>query len=260
MRPKAKPSASGQRAGTVNSVVRGLHILSSLDQGSLGVVDIAEKLALNKATVYRLLKTLESGGFVTQDPLTRKYYLGAEIIKLSAHPIASNEKLVLCAQQDMLNLCKTSSETVILEILYGLQRMNLEAIESDEPIRFRASKGNLAPLYVGAGGKVLLSQFKTDILPKYLENIELTPLGPNALLDKDRLLSEIALIRKRGYATSFSERHSYGSSLSVPIVGYSCPAALSIVGPVDRWKPRMLEYVQPLLAASKNISRKLMGY
>ena len=147
MKSSSNAESKKPRTEAVNSVVRGLNILSSLNQGSMGVVDIAEKLDLNKATVYRLLRTLESSGFVMQDPLNRKYSLGSEIIKLASQPIVSNEKLILCSLQEMISLCKLVSETVVLEIIFGMQRMSLEVVESDEPIRFRTSKGHLVPLY-----------------------------------------------------------------------------------------------------------------
>jgi IclR family transcriptional regulator, KDG regulon repressor len=245
------------RSGSVNSIVRAINIMKSLRDGSLRVVEISEKLGLNKSTVYRLLKTLEDSGFIAQDAITRKYYLGTEIISLASSPIVANEKLVLYAQQEMIKLCNLSRETVILEIQFGTHRMYLEAVESIEPIRYRQTKGYFAPLFVGAGGKALLSQLTRQDLENYLRNVELTPAGPNAILDKKLMLKEIEKVAQQGYAVSARERTSYGSSISVPIKNYAVPAALSIVGPADRWKPKMLSILDELKAAADRISKRL---
>jgi IclR family transcriptional regulator, KDG regulon repressor len=262
---KAKPafsadskSAKAVRPGSVNSIVRAINIMKSLNQGSLRVVEISEKLGLNKSTVYRLLKTLEDSGFIAQDAITRKYYLGSAIISLASSPIVSNEKLIICAQQEMTRLCKLSCETVILEIQFGTNRMYLEAVESSEAIRYRQTRGHFAPLCVGAGGRALLSLLPHQDLEKYLESVELTPAGPNALLDKKLIIKEIDKVAQQGYATSSKERTSYGSSISVPIKNWVVPAALSIVGPTERWKPRMISILPELKASADRISKRLL--
>lgn len=222
------------------------------------MMEISDKLNLNKTTVYRLLKTLEDNGFIAQDITTRKYYLGTDIINLASNPIVANGKLIFCAQPEMVKLCSLSGETVILEILFGTHRMYLEAIESTEPIRYRQTAGYFAPLYAGAGGKAILSQFTQENLEKYIRNVKFTPAGPKALLDKHLLLEEIEKVRDQGYAISSGERYSYGSSISAPIRNYEVPAALSIVGPGERWKPRMMDILEELKASTSRISYRLL--
>lgn len=65
-------SANGTRA-----VERALDIIECFDEEKyeLGISDIAKKLALSKATTYRIIKTLEARGYVAQHPDTQKYRL-----------------------------------------------------------------------------------------------------------------------------------------------------------------------------------------
>ena len=251
-------SAKSPRSGSVNSILRAINIMKCLRNGSLRVVEISEKLGLNKSTVYRLLKTLEDSGFIAQDAATRKYYLGTELIRLASSPIVANEKLVLIAQAEMINLCNLSRETVILEIQVGVHRMYMEADESTEPISYRQTRGHFAPLFVGAGGKALLSQLTRPDLEKLVGSIALIPAGPNAILNKKLLMKEIEKVKNQGYATSSMERMSFGSSISVPIKNWTIPTALSIVGPVDRWTPRMMSILKELKASADRISKTLL--
>src|SRR5271167_3891555 len=55
-----KPVRDGR---LINSLLRGVEVLSLLSRadGPLGVTDVAEKLAVDPSTAYRLLATLERG-------------------------------------------------------------------------------------------------------------------------------------------------------------------------------------------------------
>jgi IclR family KDG regulon transcriptional repressor len=87
---------SGEKKSTVRAAERALDILLCfVDETRLGMTEIAERTGLNKSTVFRLLATLESKGFVKRDPDTEKYQLGFRIWELSAHLNRSKDPAVL---------------------------------------------------------------------------------------------------------------------------------------------------------------------
>lgn len=106
------------------------------------MTEIAERTGLNKSTVFRLLATLESKGFVKRDPDTEKYQLGFRIWELSAHLNRSKDPAVLFLPE-MERLRDELDETVSLYVYDGIERIRIQAVESNQAIR------RVAPVGVG---------------------------------------------------------------------------------------------------------------
>lgn len=219
----------------INSITKGAEILKCLGQGFDRIVDLSNHLKMTKSTIHRLLKYLEISQLVAQDPITRRYYLGALILDLASRPIIAHQKLVACAFEDMKYLRDLTKETVILHIRVGLERICLEELQSLESIRYTAGKGFVAPIYTGSAGKILLSELADSELQLLLGNIDLVPVGPRTITNKIMLLKELKKVKEQGFATSFAERIADSASISVPVKGYICPVALSILGPDNRF-------------------------
>ena len=77
--------------------------------------------------------------------------------------------------------------------------------------------------------------------------------------NRDFLAIQIKEIRHRGYAISYGERDSGALCISVPILHYSLPVTLSVVGPDSRLQPRENAVLEALKAASNRISNKLQA-
>lgn len=243
----------------VNSIIRGINILKILSNGMDRISDISKELKLSKASVHRLLKTLEFSDFVKQDPITRRYYLGPLIHYLASKYEITHKNFILSAFDEMVRLRDISRETVALHIRLGIERICLEEIQGLEIIKYSSGKGTFAPIYLGSAGKVLLAELEYRELQLIMENIQLTPVGPNTITNKETFLNELEKVRTQGYATSFGERLPGGSAISVPIKKYVCPVALSVLGPENRLTIRkMMRILKELKKSSTRISRKLI--
>ncbi|MCK5552783.1 MAG: IclR family transcriptional regulator [Deltaproteobacteria bacterium] len=219
--------------------------------------DIARALNLSKSTTHRLLNTLERTGFVMQDDIMRKYYLGPLFLTLSSAPLVTHSNLVECAIGDIKKLHESSGETVALYIRIGTQRICLEELASPKPIKFMAGKGYIAPVYAGAPGRILLSRLKDDQLDRLLEHVEFIQITPNTITDKEVLRQELEKVRKDGYAISFGERVIGSASISAPVKNYSVPVALCIVGPHDRISTNLKSLLQEIKVTAARISNRL---
>jgi DNA-binding IclR family transcriptional regulator len=231
--------------------------LKNVFKGVNRLTDISYNLKLNKSTTHRLLKSLENSGLIIQHPITRKYLPGHLFLRLASNPIFSHQLLVVSCHDEMVHLRNLTRESVVLHIAIGSKRICLEEIQTDEDIKYISGVGSVAPIYVGAGGKVLLSEIENKDLELLLNNIKLLPVGPKTVIDRKRLLKEIEKIRKRGYATSRGERLYGGVAISVPIKNYVCPVALTILGPQFRFGSKMINYLGDLKLSAKRISEKL---
>ena len=215
----------------INSISRGAEVLISMSNGLDRISDISKRIGLSKSTVHRLLKSLEKSGFTIQDSLTHRYHLGPLILNLSSKPIIAHQHLVMCAIEEMRRLRDLSRETVVLHIRVGMERICLEELQSLEDIKYTAGKGVTAPVYTGSAGKVLLAELEDDELHLLLNHLKMIRIGPDTITDRQVLLKELEKVRKQGYATSHHERLPDAASISVPIKGYPCPVALSVLGP-----------------------------
>lgn len=242
----------------VNSVVRALDVLKSIDDGLKALTDISSSLNLNKTTTYRLLKTLEISGFVIQDPLTKHYYLGPSVVRLASNLTIAHQKLIVYAFDDMKYLRDLSGETVALWIIVGAQRTILEELASTHNIRFTLGKGFFAPLHIGTGGKILLSELPESERQMILNGTKLVT-RKNEIIDKEALLNELKKIKEQGYVITFDETIEGSGGISIPIKNYVCPAALSIFGPKERFKKDVIMgFLKDFKESADRISRKLL--
>lgn len=242
----------------VSSIIKSTAILKTLSNGIDRIIDLSTKLHLSKSTTHRLLKTLEVSELVMQDPITRRYYLGPLILELASKHIISHQSLIICSNEEMNILRDLSKETVVLHVRIGLKRICLEELQSPESIKYTSGKGFIAPIYTGSAGKILLSELVDNEIQLLLNNIRFIPVGPNTITDREALLKELEKVRKQGYATSFGERVPGSASISVPIQGYLCPVALSVLGPDNRFSlNRMKDVLKAMKKSASRISKKL---
>lgn len=240
------------------TIARAVDILMILSSGMSGVTAVSKKLGLSKATIHRLLKSLELTGLVMREPENRQYCLGPLVVKLAADYLNVHQNLCIISSKEMKHLWNLSGETVSLFIQAGKEGMYIDEYESPQLLRYKPGKGTTTPLYVGSSGRVILSELTDEKLKMILNNIKLEPLGPKTIIEKEALIKEIEKTRKQGYAISFEEKTPGGVGISVPIKNYVCPVALSIIGPDARLMPKMVGLIEEMKASADRISKKLL--
>ena len=243
---------------TINSIIRATDILVTLSDGLSRVTDIASRLNLSPATTYRILKTLEVVGLVIQDTISSRYYFGPLITKLASNRDIVHQVLIIYASNEMKRLWELSGETVTLHILLGTQRICIKELQSNHEFRFVTAKEISGSLYPGVMGKALLSQCGDNELNMILEHMKIAPLTPNTITDKKLLMEELKRVRMQGYATSAGELVLDGLGIAVPILNYTHPVALGIVGPENRLKSNMPVLIEETKESAKRISHNLL--
>src|SRR5882757_2694275 len=119
--------------------VRVLHktvdILEALrrETAGLGLADLASQLEMPKPTVYRILATLESRGYL--DRLPGGNYSVARKLFEAPRDTSFEQRLVKAARPAMEKLCKTSKETLNLGVLDGGEVLVIHTLESPLAVR-----------------------------------------------------------------------------------------------------------------------------
>jgi IclR family KDG regulon transcriptional repressor len=228
----------------VRAVERALDILLCFTTGTdLAMSEIAEKVGLHKSTVHRMLATLEDRGFLERDPSSERYHLGMRMWELSAHLSRSDDQAVIW-QPEMERLRDRLGETVSIYVRDGSERVRIQAVQSNQPVRRVAPVGARLPLYAGASSKVLIAYSDRFVQEQIFGD-------PAWLLtiDLDQYKQQLEEIVEQGYATSFEEREPGVAALSAPIFNRhgQVAAALSVSGPASRLTMESMREYSPVL-------------
>jgi IclR family KDG regulon transcriptional repressor len=248
--------ASEQEKGTVRAVERALDILLCFagTETELGLSDIAKRIGLHKSTVHRLLASLEAKGFIRRHPNTDKYRLGWSVLELVSNVYQSDD-LSSIVLPEMTRLRDLLGETISLYVLSGKERIRIQAVESNQPVRRVANIGKRLPLYVGASGKVLLAYSKEPLE-------EFVDASWPADLNLDEFRQALQQVRECGYAVSIEEREPGAAAVAAPILTRNgeIVATLSISGPVDRFTPEAVARFADEVRKSSAIVTKMLAH
>jgi len=238
-----------------------LDVLETLknDGDGLSLAEIARQVQLPKATVYRILNTLESRGYLDRRP-DGAYRVSNKLFTLQSTK-SIEEALRLAAQPVMERLATECRETVNLGTLDAGEVVVIATVESPQSIRMASKVGNRRLMHTTGLGKVLLSALSDREIRRLAQLKGLPALTPKSIGTVGALLAEIHSVRRRGYAIDNQENELDGRCIAAPISGPNGQviAALSISGPVFRMDLQRMRSLRPALEAScQAISRALV--
>jgi DNA-binding IclR family transcriptional regulator len=254
----ASAAASLPRSGSSNAVsgVRVLHktldileILKSRDSGYT-LADLTRSVALPKATVYRILATLEKRGYLDRSP-ENAYRLAARMFDLQRQD-SLEQTLSRVAQPVLERLVEASKETVNLGVLNAGEVVVINTVESPLGIRMASKIGNRRHLHTTALGKCFLAGSADKEIARLVRVKGLPRLSQYTITTKAGLMAEIARVRKVGYAVDNQENELDGRCIGAPVTDQEgrVLAAVSISGPTFRMEMSRVKSLAPALKAA----------
>ena len=214
----------------VNSVLHAaklLELYAAQREEYLSLTEISKKLGMHKTTIYRILRTLQSIGWVEQSQLHGKYRLGTGIL-LVASAVAVHHNSRDLIKEEMQRLSQHFNETVVLSALRGNTGICVDIVKSKNTLSVTNENGYIVPVDLGATGKTLLSSQPQEIQEKILATLK---------IDKNKvqvLKKQIKEIQRQGYCSSEGEVDSGVAAVAMPIYMSDGIYTLSIAGPIDR--------------------------
>lgn len=246
----------------VRSVDRAAALLLALGEstGEAGVTELARRLGLHKSTASRLLATLQRRGLVEQDEESGKYRLGLVVIRLAERAERTLD-LKGIAWQDLERLARATRETVSLGIVEGDAYLTVAQVDGPNMIAQPDWTGRTTPLHCTASGKVLLAAMaERDVMR--IARPGLVARTERTITTIETLMEELAKVRRRGFATAFSEWIAGTNAVAVPVLDARgrVIASIGIWGPSFRVTPaRVAELVTAARAAAASITTRLGG-
>jgi DNA-binding IclR family transcriptional regulator len=230
-------------------VERVIAVLECFDTSNpaLSLHEIAKRVRLPKATVFRLLATLVDAGYIVR--LANQDYCPSHKFMRLASVAQRTFSIRDVARPVMLDVLKQSGETIDLSILSGARRVCVDVLESPHPLRRIIAPGEVLDLLPGPSGKILLA-FNSELRDA---------LAAKSTSIDAKLVRELEKIRRNGYAYTSGERVEGADGVSVPIRDHaeSVRYCLTLVGPTSRVAPRRKELIQLMIAAGEEISSSL---
>lgn len=211
------------------SVARAVLILDAFAAAGgdmeLGITELSETTGLAKSVVSRAVAPLVAGGYLEQNPRTRRYRVGLRAFELGLRylrrPGAREAALMLL--DDMV---RETGHTAYLGVLDGRECVVLAAVEGSDRLRVVVSAGERAPVHVTAMGKAIMAQLDDDAREELLVGGWPRELGGWRILSPDALRADLELTRRRGYAVTQHDGYP-----GVWAVGAALSRALPADGP-----------------------------
>jgi len=211
------PERPGYR---VEALAKGLRILSLFDEQhpSWRVSDLATVTGLPMPTVYRVVMTLASEGYLDHLP-TGDYRPGVRTLMLGTAALRSLD-FVGIATPKLRDLGQRTGETVNLAVLNGDRVLYLVRLRNSDLVTANIQVGSTLPAVHTSIGKLLLAHLsETDLEARITDASFSANSGPNAKVSLVELRTELGSIRDQGWAMQ-DEELAYGlRSVAGPVTG-----------------------------------------
>jgi DNA-binding IclR family transcriptional regulator len=242
---------------TVPALQRGLQVLGlfNREHKQFTGAELAQLLDLPRASVFRILQTLEQGGFIERMADSSRYRLGVAVLRLGFEYLASMEitehsRPVLYSLRDATSyaahlVVRDSKEVVIVAKAPGFAKL-FNSIQI----------GARLPAHATVLGRVLLCKLPHETLTELYGNSPLkqftstTPTSLSALSEMLRAVSE------NGYGLSEGGFETSISTIAAPVYGPhgEVTAAVSIAVPTSNIEASQKDY---LINQVKNAAQQL---
>lgn len=250
-------NSSGPRA-----ILRVLKVLGHLAEHPQGktLTELSEQLKVPKTTLFTMLKTLLSSGYVELAQGT--YRLGGPSISLGAAMATSaRSNFPERARENLEKLTRRTGETSFLAVLTadGMNCHYLSVVESGNWLRFSVQPGSMKPSYATGTGHAMLAYLPKADLNGILDRVIFEKLTSKTVSSRRALMTALAEVRRNGVSTTDGGTVGQVMSIAAPIFDSSgrVLAALSAGGPSVRMAPQMLAIQRVVRSTAEDISRDL---
>jgi IclR family transcriptional regulator, KDG regulon repressor len=259
-----------QRATSAQSDRYRIHVIDraaqildcfGFDHQELSVSEIGAKTYLHRSTAHRILMALEYNDLIQQNPENGKYRLGIKLFRLG-HQAVSHLNLREICRPFLTRVMNETKETVHLAVLDEDQVLYLDKVEGPHALRMPSRVGRRIPTYCTSLGKAMLSCLDDQEVKNILRAQVLRPYTANTVKTLNQLLTDLRVIRKRGYSVDNEEIEIGLRCVGAPIRDYTgcMVGAISVAAPSARLADKKTAAIgRRVMVIAGEISEKL-GY
>lgn len=263
-KPKAgsRPAAHAGLAADqyqLKAITRALEVLEcfSDEQTALNLKDIAKQVNSPESSLFRILLTLKSHGYLFQNE-DGSYRLPEKLLYGRIYERAEQFRVAL--RPYLHTLATRFDETATVAYRFGDQVRVLDTVETFHEIRMTNRPGRVLPPHCSSLGKAIAAFQEPTLAERMLEIYGLYRRTEYTIVDRRVLFEEYATIRERGYAFDRQETILGGICIGAPIqdLGERVVGAISVSSPMVRMTPlREQEIAETLVETAAKVAKSL---
>ena len=168
--------------------------------------EVVQAVNLPKMKVHRALRTLESAGFLCQNPQSKKFRLHYSILTLALK--FQNEQAVRVISHDILQeLALEIGEDITVAVLDDSHKevIFVDRVNGNSRISFFCGVGKRLPLHVGAAAKAILAYLPEKEFETYLKTFSPVEISPYTINSARTLRMDRKTTREKGFSFSNQE-------------------------------------------------------
>jgi len=243
----------------VSKALETLELLQA-QQTAMTLNDIARHVQLSKTSAFRLLRTLETVGYVTSGGWGRYALAPGVQSVVSTQWLA---RLLRAAAPRLQDLNREFHETASLAALFDNRIEVVAVVESPQTIRMSNIVGHIVPPNASSLGKAITAFQSDERMEKLLRSYGIYRFTAHSVVNRGDLFREFEQVKQRRLALDREESIEDGNCFGVPIVGETgeVTAAISLSLPKARLRDADHErlIVEALTAASEQITADLQA-
>lgn len=245
-RPR-KDSGDGQTG--VRAITRALTVLGAFTPAApeLTLAEISKTTTIPKATVFRILGTLQASSYVIYDSETGRYRLGLKLLELGAL-VLSNIGLRKASRSVLSQMRRETEATVLMGVLMEDQLLYVDKRDGPGNIRVVSDIGWRRDPHFGMLGMVLLADLPDAEVARLLGKYPLKPHTRYSITDQREFLARLERIRQYGYVFERDEAIEGVSGAAAPVRDYT-GRVVAAVG-VSLPGPQISDQVKNLMIAA----------
>jgi IclR family acetate operon transcriptional repressor len=213
----AEGSAATSDRLMIQAVLKALAVLSLFDalRPEWSIDQMVEDTGLPRMAVYRIVKTLESVGYLAGDPSTRLYHIGPAFLAITHINAGWAADIKNAARPYLEDLASQTEETVTLAIEKDEAAIEMDEVETSRPFRRRWAPGRIVG-HSASHGKVFAAFKSSGGRQKILGPARYVP-SLDVAGEPDSRASELDRVRRDGVAFSIEEAYPGICAVAAPV-------------------------------------------
>jgi IclR family acetate operon transcriptional repressor len=197
--------------------------------------EVAHEFGIDRSTALRLLRELESTGYVARDPTSKRYTtVGARFYRLIANT-EDHSDLSELVDPILLAVRDEFGEAAVFAVPSREQMVYVASFASHQILAVHEPLGAMRPMHCSAVGKAYLSGLDGRALTEVVDRLTFQGGTRYAAHDGVSLVARIDVAREIGYAVDRDETSLGVSCVAAALwVGGALVGAVGVTGPTTR--------------------------
>jgi DNA-binding IclR family transcriptional regulator len=208
----------GSEKYMVPALERGLRLLQEFgrDNATLGAPELARRLQLPRATVFRMLNTLEIMGFLQRAEGGSDYRLGLSVLRLGFEFLSSMD-LTELGQPVIARLCEQTRFPCNIVVRDGRSIVYVAKVTPPTPLTSSVRVGTRLPVHATLLGRVLLGDLTLPELRALYPEDTLEAHSHQTPKTVQELFQLVEADRQRGHTAGAGFFESSISTIAAPV-------------------------------------------